>query len=337
MITIAELRPGHLRLGASHIRRLNCLYNRLGLHTIDRLLIDPVKAVSYQRINLPPIYPSPYQCLDTVRLWNGEDNPMIVNCCSDIPRDNISPSWIAPLCVCTYQELDTSFPPVPSAAQCPGHRMVGDLGPLCPPSHMRGGADTGTQHKQVSHASWRTHTAGTETANTLQWWPVWQPDIRDTVSRDCHAGVSCHYIVTSSSPGQRSRHYPDKIISDIWICWMHQHWYQMKVQSGKLFFRIDSMCNSVKCDTPCFMEWCHATNLSSSPVCSMSETLGCSANFIYINVSSFNRSKHLCQFNRFIVFGLGIHSHFQHVGYAMIHMFENIFTRQFCKVSDISL
>ena len=52
-ITIAELRPGHLRLGASHIRRLNCVYNRLGRHTIDRLLIDPVKAVSYQRINLP--------------------------------------------------------------------------------------------------------------------------------------------------------------------------------------------------------------------------------------------------------------------------------------------
>ena len=159
-------------------------------------------------------------------------------------------------------------------------------------------------------------------------------DIRDTVSRDCHAGVSCHYIVTLSSPGQRSRHYPDKIISDIWIWWMM---HQMKVQCGKLFFRIDSMCNSVKCDTPCFMEWCHATNLSNPPVCSMSETLVGSANFIYINVSSFNRSKHLCQFNRFIVFGLGIYSHFEHVGYAMIHMFENIFTRQFCKVSDISL
>ena len=81
-----------------------------------------------------------------------------------------------------------------------------------------GGADTGTQHKQVSHASWRTHSAGTETANTLQCNDGQsQPYIRDTVSRDCHAGVSCHYIVTSSSPGQRSRHYPDKIISDIWI------------------------------------------------------------------------------------------------------------------------
>ena len=30
-------------------------------------------------------------------------------------------------------------------------------------------------------------------------------------------------------------------------------------------------------------------------------------------------------------------SYYQHVRYAMIHKFENIFTRQFCKVSDISL
>ena len=148
--------------------------------------------------------------------------------------------------------------------------MVGDLGPQCPPSHVRGADWDSTQASE----SCLLAQCSSQSQRIYCWWPVTGIFMttlgpRDRVSRDCHAGVSCHYSVTSSSLGQRSCHYPDKI-TQIGILMVHQ----MKVQCGKLFFRIDSMCNSVKCDTPCFMEWCHATNLSNSPVCSMSRTLG---------------------------------------------------------------
>ena len=112
--------PGHLRLWASsHIRRLNSVYNRLGLN--NRQAFNRSRQGCFLVKNKsPPIYPSPYQYLDTVRLWNGEDNPMIVNCCAEPSLDNISPSWIAPLCACTYQARH-QFPP---CVQCPEHHPM---------------------------------------------------------------------------------------------------------------------------------------------------------------------------------------------------------------------
>ena len=47
-----------------------------------------------------------------------------------------------------HTKVDTSFPSPP---QCPGHRMVGDLGPQCPPSHVRG-ADTALGSTQASES-----------------------------------------------------------------------------------------------------------------------------------------------------------------------------------------
>ena len=223
----------------------------------------------------PPIYPSPYQCLDTVRLWNGEDNPMIVNCCAEPSLDNISPSWIAPLCVCTYQARHqfppcaVSWPPSPDD----------DLGPPVS-TRAQGAGSWDTRHHQLK---WVMRLLAQLTAANILLMDSDSKCIfmttlspRDRVSRDCHAGVSCHYIVTSSLGQRPHYHYPcDKItLSSGLRC------IKFRCSNGKLFFRIDSMCNSVKCATPCFMEWCHAvTNLSNSPVCSMSKTHG-SANFI---------------------------------------------------------
>ena len=98
------------------------------------------------------------------------------------------------------------------------------------------------------------------------WWTVtasgysWQHWVLVT---ECHVSVTRACPVITSSLGQRSHyHYPDdKITLSSGLLWrMHQ----MKVQRGKLFFRIDSMCNSVKCATPSFMEWCHAVSSLST-------------------------------------------------------------------------
>ena len=68
----------------------------------------------------------------------------------------------------------------------------------------------------LAHTLSAAHGTETETANTLQWWPVWQGYSWHNVtwlSRGRVLSLHRHIIL----PGQRSRHYPDKIISDIWI------------------------------------------------------------------------------------------------------------------------
>ena len=127
-IAIADLRRV---ISASHIRRLICVYNRLGLNN-RQAFNRSCQGCFLVRNKSPPIYPSAYQCLDTVRLWNGEDNPMIVNCWSEPSLDNISPSWIAPLCVCTYQARH-QFPPC--AVSWAPSDVVMTLVPQCPPAH----------------------------------------------------------------------------------------------------------------------------------------------------------------------------------------------------------
>ena len=155
--------------------------------------------------------------------------------------------------------------------------MVGDLGPLCPPSHMYEGG--GRQTLGLNTSKW-VMPLGAHTLQVLRQrihYNDGQCDSQIFVTR-CHVTVTraCPVITSSHHPPQFRCHVTTPIrlfqifglLDDASTLISND-----EVQCGKLFFRIDSMCNSVKCDTPCFMEWCHATNLSNSPVCSMSETL----------------------------------------------------------------